>query len=148
MSTPWLSALAWFSLGIAFLSAALILGDIYLRGFRQQMWIMEAVWAVTALYFGPLALWSYTRWGRPRTDQWQAAHGEPPHKSILASISVGVSHCGAGCTLGDIAGGWIVFASTLAIAGAALWPEYIIEYVLAFALGMPSSISRSRPCVA
>lgn len=136
MPTFWLVMLAWFSLGIAFLSAALILVDVYLGGFRQQMGIMEAVWPVTALYFGPLALWAYTRWGRPQTNRWQALLGKPPRKSFAASISVGVSHCGAGCALGDIAGGWIVFASAVTIAGASLWSEYIIEYVLAFTLGI------------
>lgn len=136
MPAPWLTALAWFSLGIAFLSAALILGDIYLRRFRQKMWIMEAVWPVTALYFGPFAVWAYGRWGRPQSREWQALRGNPPRKSLPASISVGVGHCGAGCTLGDIAGAWIVFAGALTIAGAATWPEYIVDYVLAFALGI------------
>jgi hypothetical protein len=31
----WLTALAWFSLGLAFLVAGVILVDIYGRGFRQ-----------------------------------------------------------------------------------------------------------------
>lgn len=136
MPALWLTALAWFSLGVAFLSAALILGDIYLRGYRQKMWIMEAVWPVTALYVGPLAWWAYARWGRPQTSRWQAIHGEPPEKSFAASVSVGVSHCGAGCTLGDIIGGWIVFVGAFEIAGMALWPEYIADYTLAFSLGI------------
>lgn len=136
MHALWLAALAWFSLGLAFLGAALILCDIYLRGFRQKMWIMEAVWPVTGLYAGPFALWAYAHWGRLQTRKWQNEHGQPPDKSFPAIVSVGVSHCGAGCALGDIVGGWIVFAGALAIAGSVLWPEYIIEYVLAFTLGI------------
>lgn len=31
---------------------------------------------------------------------------------------------------------WIVFTVAIAIAGGALWPKYIIEYVLAFTLGI------------
>lgn len=136
MPAPWLTALAWYSLGFAFLCAGLVLGDMYLRGYRQNMWIMEAVWPVTALYFGPLALWAYARWGRPQSPKWQAIRGKPPEKSFAATISIGVSHCGAGCTLGDIIGSWIIFAGAFEIAGMALWPEYIAEYVLAFSLGI------------
>lgn len=136
MPPHWLTGLAWVSLGIAFLGALLILADIYLRGFRQKMWIMEAVWPVTALYFGPLALWAYALWGRPQSRKWQTAHCNPPEKSWVATVCVGVSHCGAGCTLGDIIGGWIIFAGGFRIAGLSLWPEYIADYSLAFALGI------------
>ncbi|HET7610675.1 MAG TPA: DUF4396 domain-containing protein [Rhodanobacteraceae bacterium] len=132
----WLAALAWVSLGVAFLCAALILADIYLRGHRQKMGIMEVVWPVTALYFGPLAFWAYQRWGRPQSPQWQGRHGMPPGKSFPATVAVAVSHCGAGCTLGDIIGGWIIFAGAFEIAGASLWPEYIADCTLAFSLGI------------
>ncbi|HET6586632.1 MAG TPA: DUF4396 domain-containing protein [Oleiagrimonas sp.] len=134
--TIWLTALAWFSLGVAFLCAALILGDTYLRGYRQKMRIMEIVWPVTALYFGPLGLWAYARWGHPKTPKWQAIHGEPREKSFAATVGVGVSHCGAGCTLGDIIGGWVIFAGGFTLAGLALWPEFIVDYILAFTLGI------------
>lgn len=136
MTPAWLTALAWFSLGIAFLTAGLILFDIYIRGFRQKMWIMELVWPITALYFGPLAWWGYVRWGRPQSKPWQQMHGDAPDKRFPATVSVGVSHCGAGCTLGDIAGGWLIFAGAFEIAGLSLWPEYIADYTLAFTLGI------------
>lgn len=48
MPALWLITLAWFSLGLAFLCAASILDDIYLRGYRQKMWTMEPVWPITA----------------------------------------------------------------------------------------------------
>ncbi len=47
-----------------------------------------------------------------------------------------MSHCGAGCTLGDILGGFIVLAAGLTISGLALWPEYAVDYALAFTLGI------------
>lgn len=136
MPASWLVALAWFSLGAAFLSAGLVLYDIHGRGFRQKMWIMEVVWPMTALYAGPLAVWAYGRWGRPQTGKWRAAHGNAPDKSFPATISVGVSHCGAGCALGDVIGGWVIFAGGFEIAGLALWPEFIAEFALAFMLGI------------
>jgi hypothetical protein len=60
MPPTWLTAL-WVSLRLAFLAAADILYDIYIRRHWQMMWIMEAVWPVTALYFGPLAWYAYRR---------------------------------------------------------------------------------------
>jgi hypothetical protein len=136
MPPEWLTILSWISIIAAFVIAAIILYDIYGRGYRQQMWIMEAVWPVTALYFGPIAFYAYWRWGRPQTQKWQVAHGEPPDKGFPATVSVGVSHCGAGCTLGDIVGGWIIFAGGFALLGLPLLPEYIADYVLAFILGI------------
>jgi hypothetical protein len=142
MAPYWLDVLAWVSLGLAFLSAAAILCDIFLRGYRQRMWIMEAVWPTTALYFGPLSLWGYARWGRPNSMRAQRA----PDYGRRASAAIGVSHCGAGCTLGDIIGEWIVFALGATIAGLALFPEFIADYVLAFTIGIAFSTSRSRRC--
>jgi len=91
---------------------------------------------------GSLVLWAYFRIGRlsvQRRTQEGKRHGEEPasqRKPFWQSVSVGVSHCGAGCTLGDIIGTWIVFAGGLTIAGMSLWPEYIADYVLAFTLGI------------
>lgn len=59
MPSTWLVVLAWVVLAVAFVSAAGILVDIYARGYRQKMGVMEAVWPVTALYFGPVAVWGY-----------------------------------------------------------------------------------------
>lgn len=121
----WLTVLAWVSLGVAFACALAIMLDL-LSGHRQQMWIMNLVWPINALYAGPLALWAYFRIGRlsaQRRMQEGKRHGEEPasqRKPFWQSVSVGVSHCGAGCTLGDIIGSWIVFAGGLTIAGMSL----------------------------
>ncbi len=73
MPPLWLTVISWVSLGVAILCAAPILHDLFGRGYRQHMWIMEAVWPITALYFGPLALWAYFRWGRtPAAADWRA----------------------------------------------------------------------------
>jgi hypothetical protein len=134
----WLTALAWAWLGLAFACAALIMADCYGRGYRQQMVIMEAVWPVTALYFGPVAVWAYARFGRPMSPRWQQQHGVdgPPRKPGWATTAVGVSHCGAGCTLGDIVAEFAVFGLGATIAGAAVFAEMVGDYVLALALGI------------
>ena len=62
MTVPaWLTIISWTFLALALASAAAITADIYLRGYRQHMKVMEAVWPITALYFGPLALPAYLR---------------------------------------------------------------------------------------
>lgn len=60
----------------------------------------------------------------------------PPAKPSWATIAVGVSHCGAGCTLGDIVAEFTFFGLGVRIAGMALWYEYIGNYILAVILGL------------
>ena len=64
MVPTWLTAVAWTYLSICFCCAAAIAGDIFIAGRRQPMAVMNAVFPITALYFGPLALAFYWRWGR------------------------------------------------------------------------------------
>jgi Domain of unknown function (DUF4396) len=122
----WLEAVAWVSLGLAFATAALIAFDIFGRGNRQQMGVMEAVWPITALYLGPLAWLGYRRWGRT---------GAPRHGERVA-VAISVSHCGAGCTLGDIVGAWLVLALGWELLGLALPAEYVVDFTLAFLIGI------------
>jgi hypothetical protein len=134
----WLAVLAWVSLAAAGASALDILIDIYIRRYRQHMGIMEAVWPVTALYFGPLASWAYRRWGRPRSNRWLDEHGRDaaPGTSRRVSVALGVSHCGAGCTLGDIVAATAVFLAGWTIAGHTVLAEMAASYVAAVVLGI------------
>ncbi len=110
-------------------SAAFILWEILVRGQRLSMLVMEVVWPVTALYLGPLAVLWFRRWRR-------LAGSPRPERSMRDATTLAVTHCGAGCTLGDIAGSFVVFLMGLSIAGLALWPELVIDFVLAFSLGI------------
>jgi hypothetical protein len=134
----WLVGLSWASLAGAAVCAVDILIDIYGRRRRQMMPVMEAVWPVTALYFGPLASLAYRRWGRPASRRWLDEQGldDAPDRPFWTKVAVGVSHCGAGCTLGDIVAEWAVFAFGLQIAGLALPAEYLGDYVLALTFGI------------
>ena len=136
MPPEWLTTVAWIGLAAALATAGAILYDLYPRGHRQAMAIMEAVWPVTALYFGPLAWWAYRRWGRLSSPTYQRETGERPGYGESVSVGIGVSHCGAGCTLGDIVGGWLVFLVGWELLGLALPAEYIADFSLAFALGI------------
>lgn len=134
----WLTDLSWVAIGVAVLSAAWIVWDLYSRGHRQQMGVMEAVWPVTALYFGPVAVWGYRRFGWPTSPAWLSEHGldEPPGVPRWSSVAIGVSHCGAGCSLGDLIAEWCIFGIGATIAGVALFPEYIADYVATLSLGI------------
>jgi hypothetical protein len=138
MPPTWLTPLAWIAIVAAFLCAAIILIDIFALGYRQRMTIMEAVWPVTALYFGPLAVWMYLRYGRPNSPKWldRNNRGEPPEKPRWATTALGVSHCGAGCTLGDIVAATAIFVLGVEILGKAFWPELVGDYIAALALGI------------
>ena len=124
-----LSLVAWMALVLALGSAALILWEIVVRGQRLSMTVMEIVWPVTALYLGPLAVVWFRRWR-------QLAGSARQERSTPVATTLAVSHCGAGCTLGDIAGSTLVFLLGLTIAGLALWSELVIDFVLAFSLGI------------
>ncbi len=152
MSEP-LTAIAVGSVAVAATCAILIVAD-FAVGYRQPMTVMAVVWPVTALYFGPVGLWAYARWGRPRTERWRAEHGvretipgdvrtdgnkAPDHKApdpAPSVIALADSHCGAGCTLGDILGASVVFALGLEFAGRALWAELVVDFLLAYGLGV------------
>jgi hypothetical protein len=51
-----LTLIAWFSLGIAFVCAFVIALDEIRH--PQQMWIMNLVWPITALYLSVLPHWA------------------------------------------------------------------------------------------
>jgi hypothetical protein len=127
--------------------AAIIARDEARR--RQHMWIMNAVWPLTAL-FGSLAwLAFYWRWGRgDATDEKQgarAAHGKhDPDTPMAIAVAKGASHCGAGCVIGDIIAEWTAFAMpgiALAFGWMSLFREkmfavWILDFLLAFCLGV------------
>lgn len=138
MPPLWLAVLAWCALALGCGCACWIVADTYGRGYRQPMRIMEAVWPITALYFGPAAVWAYVRFGRPLAPRWQHDNGRSgaPDKPRWAGVAVDVSHCGAGCTLGDIIAEFVVFGIGASIAGMALWPEMIGDYIAAVILGI------------
>jgi hypothetical protein len=126
LGPTWLTVLAWIYLAICFGCAAVIVYDIFVNGRRQPMGVMNAVFPITALYFGPLALAFYWRWGR-------AGLGKKPWWAMMATE---VSHCGSGCVLGDVISEFAIFALALTIAGSTLAAEYVGDYVLALAFGI------------
>lgn len=123
-----LIAIAWASLGVAIACALAILWDILARGNRQRMGVMNWVWPINALYWGPVGLWAYLRREELDSRPW--------------SVAKGVAHCGAGCTLGDIAGEWIVYLTAWSIPLFAaedadtLMAMFAADFTLAWSFGI------------
>jgi len=134
----WIEAIGWLSLGAAFASALLILFDIFGKGYRQKMWIMNLVYPITALYWGPVALWFYFAHGRRDSMPAIEEKGAPdPEKMPRWKVmSKAISHCGAGCTLGDIGAEWLVFGTGLTIAGSSLYADFPLDFAFAWVLGV------------
>jgi uncharacterized protein DUF4396 len=132
----WLIALAWVSLASGFLCAGLIAIDVWVRGYRQRVWIMDIVWPLTALYSGALGWLAYGRWGR--LNSVSPRHRTGVRGQCPFSVSVGISdtHCGVGCSLGDVISEWVLFAVGGTIAGVSLWLEYIADFALALVFGI------------
>lgn len=132
----WLHALSLIALFAGALSALILILDIMRR--PQHMWIMNIVWPLTGLYAGPLGLWGYYRFGRT------AKHHGRMKKPFYASVGIGATHCGAGCTLGDIISEWLAFS----VPAVAVWFGYqsifadkmyavwVLDFIFAFVIGV------------
>ncbi len=96
---------------------------------------------------GPVAVWGYYRFGRAAVDALaaRAPARRGSRQARWASVAVGASHCGAGCTLGDIIAATGIFAFGLTLAGQTLWAEYLGSFVLAVALGLAFQYFAIKP---
>ncbi len=147
----WLTTVAWLSLALGGLSALVILGDI-LAGHRQHMAVMNVVWPVTGLYAGPLAVWAYFTVGRLSTHEGMRAakeRGETPsakRKPFWQSVGLAATHCGAGCTLGDLlVEGVVLSFVSFSLFGHAIFGAWIIDYAAAFLIGIAFQYFTIKP---
>jgi hypothetical protein len=148
MVLPWLHILALASLALGVSCAILIVAD-EIRD-PQQMWIMNVVWPLTALFGSLLWTWGYFRFGKHSTQRRamaaRKAGREPPGtaKPFGWSVAEAASHCGAGCTLGDIVAESLAFA----VPGIAVWfgwhwlfaekmfAVWVLDFAVAFCFGV------------
>jgi hypothetical protein len=131
----WLHVIATLSLSLGAICAITIALDE--TRFPQKMWIMNLVWPLTALFGSVIWLGFYYSFGRNKG----AMPDDPP---MYLAVTKGASHCGAGCTLGDIIVEWAAFA----LPGIAIffgwhgWTEektfavWIPDYLVAFLIGI------------
>jgi hypothetical protein len=94
------------------------------------MMVMNFVWPITALYFGPFALWKYFAFGRQKQASGpdeHKGHQHEPEEPFWQKVWIGDTHCGAGCTLDDIIAEWIVFLTGFTLLGSTLWASYLLD---------------------
>lgn len=157
MTLMWLTTIAQISLALAVACALWIVLDM-LRGHRQPMAIMHVVWPVTALYAGPLGLWAYWRWGRPRArstgqhddgqsagDSHQGTQGDNKKKTSPQSVALAASHCGSGCTLGDLLVESLLLAFPVVWFGSELLTGWVLDYIAAFVIGIAFQYFTIKP---
>jgi hypothetical protein len=143
-----LTLLAWISLAAAFASAFVILIDEIRH--PQKMAVMNIVWPISALYFSLFALWAYFRIGRSNTKA-AMAKGMSKGKSdrdgppTLTQVAIGTSHCGAGCTIADVFTEFGIAATGLILFGSVLWTEYLLDFVVAWAVGIAFQYFAIKP---
>lgn len=124
--------------------AAIIAADI-IAGRRQKMWIMNLVWPITALYFGPIGLWAYWKLGRSTTSRatraesladHSNARGGKPERPFWQTTFIAACHCGAGCVIGDLIGESALFFTGFTLFGSKPATAYLVDFVLAYAFGI------------
>jgi len=134
----WLHILSmmWNILGAA---SAVVIAVDEIR-YPQTMRIMNIVWPLTALFGTVVWLAAYYAWGRNVADSGKKKDAQP----FAAMVMKGTSHCGAGCTLGDIVVEWSAFAFP-ALAAMFGWHTvfnektfavWIPDFIAAFLLGI------------
>lgn len=72
----------------------------------------------------------------PSTDGVTHCHTSASPRPFWATVLIGVSHCGAGCVLGDLVGEWLVYGTGASIASRSIWPELLIDYAFALLFGI------------
>ncbi|TPJ14387.1 DUF4396 domain-containing protein [Mesorhizobium sp. B2-7-3] len=158
MIPEWLRWVAVLSLLAGILSSIWIATDEFRA--PQDMWIMNLVWPVCALFGYGFVLFLYVHSGRPSSKgtverRSGDAKNSGSHKTALSptAIAKAALHCGAGCTVGD------VIAETLALAfpTVLLWlgwkslfaertiSVWILDYIFAFVLGIAFQYFTIKP---
>jgi hypothetical protein len=145
-----MEALAWVSIVVAIVCAIVIAVD-ELRH-PQKMWIMNLVWPITALYFSVFALWAYFRLGKKASPD-KASHDTMcgmDHNAMARNptwqqTAVATSHCGAGCTVGDIIAEFSLFGLGLTLFGSMLYASFAADLFLAWLFGIAFQYFTIKP---
>ena len=135
----WLHTLSIISLLLAGACSLWIAFDVARH--PQKMAVMNFVWPLAALFGSVVWVWLYRAFGRRKGRGIEAPDEELP---FWASVAKGASHCGAGCTLGDIIAEWSVFALPQiavwfgwhSLFGEKIFAVWIVDYIVAFVLGI------------
>jgi hypothetical protein len=145
----WLHELAILSLCLAILCALVVAAD-EMRN-PQNMWIMNVVWPLVALFGSIIALAAYFRYGKLASKKAFAeakANDRPPPSMAKTPFSVmvgkGAAHCGSGCALGDLFAEWLaylvpviaVYFGWKTVFAEKMFAVWVLDYILAFSIGV------------
>lgn len=147
MIPTWYTVISWIGIGAGLLCSLIILIDIS-QGHRQHMNIMNLVWPITALFGSIVTILGYFHYGRLATEkkfQDAKASNKTPFKIMVAKAA---SHCGSGCTLGDILAEFLVFCFPVVatwVGWKTIFPDndagktystWVVDFVFAFIIGI------------
>lgn len=131
--------LSLISLCLAGICAVIVAFDL-LRN-SQSMRIMNAVWVLTALWGSVFGLAAYFCFGRekkpkgaPMEMEMNMGDNMPmnmPKRPKWQSVTLSTLHCGAGCTLADIIGSFVLVCIPMTLAGG-----WALTYILALITGV------------
>lgn len=143
---------------ISILSAIIVFID--LRDHKQSMRIMRSVWILTTLWSGVFGLWAYFAFGRAKRKQHNKPMKMMPKMKMdrqtmsgmnmdmqrpkWQSVVLSTLHCGAGCTLADIVGEWLIYLLPIAIGGSLLAGRWGVEFILALIIGIGFQLAAIR----
>ncbi len=120
----WLTTLSWLWIAAAIISAAVVAFELYGRGSRPPRPVLAAIWPLSALYLGPLAIVLQRRDARRRAAASATAPGTD------SGLALGLQG-GVASGLAHIVGVPIVVLTGLTIAGLDMWAMVAIITVLA-----------------
>lgn len=136
---------------IAGIASALIIAlDLRMR--HQTMPIMQPVWILTGLWANILGLVAYFWFGRAAQQKQMKAMPEMKmegmqgmkmdgmegmaRRPVWQSVVVSTLHCGAGCTLADLVGEWVLWYFPIVLGGSLVAGSWAVDYVLALTFGI------------
>ncbi len=149
MTPAWLHILSIIMLVTGVGLAMVVAADLFRH--PQKMWIMNIVWPVTMLFGTVLSLWAYYRFGRMAAKDSSADSQE--ETPFAVKVAKGATHCGSGCTLGDICAEWLaLFAPAVALwfGWQSLFSEkifavWVVDYIFAFLFGIAFQYFTIKP---
>jgi len=99
------------------------------------MKIMNIIWPITGFYMLLFGLWAYRKMSKTSEKHEDMMKSEV-NKPFQQSVFISTSHCGAGCTCGDIIGEFAIFFFGIKFFGSALWTSYLVDFALAYSIGI------------
>jgi len=107
---------------------------------------MNVVLPVTVFYLVPIGIWAYFHLGhsyssKSSSDQKHLLKSHEykngkSNRKFWERIFVSATHCGAGCTIGDVLSTWIIFIGSILLFSSVLVTAFILDFTFAWLLGI------------